>query len=671
MKKLVLKRTSIDGPGKGYRIDYEAELNPSQLDAVMHRSGPALVLAGAGTGKTRTLTYRVARLVEDGVDPSSILLLTFTRKAAREMLRRAGTLLDGRCDKVAGGTFHSFAFSVLQRFGRDPGVQSDRPSTILDQSDAEDVMNLVRGRTDLGVVKRRFPKKSTLLSMTSMAVNTMTALDDVIAERYPQFLADADKIGEVVRGYQDYKARNGMFDYDDLLLYLLSMTRHEEVGPLLRKQFRHVMVDEYQDTNVLQHSIIMGLAGSATNVLAVGDDAQSIYSFRGADVRNIHAFPSAFPDCKVIKLEQNYRSTQPILDVCNGIIRDSPLMFEKELFTDVREGDAPMLVACTNERQQSSFVVQQILELRENGTPLSDICVLFRSGFLSFDLEVELGKANIPFRKLGGLRFAEAAHVKDVLAMLRITVNPRDMISWYRLLQLLPGVGQKTARTIIDDLASTQDPLVEWPSSGKKAEALCDALRSARDTADGVERTRSLTEYYRPLFERQFDDHAKRWRDIETILAMTSRYQRTEEFLAEIALEPPSEAIDEIGEDDGEEEVMTLSTIHSAKGLEWRSVFVIWVNEGRIPSARSADSESSLEEERRLLYVACTRAKESLILTYPNTMVEWEHSDVLGQPSRFLDGVDKESLPQYALAEFSADDEGQVEGQVEEQNDGR
>lgn len=659
MRKLVLKKATLAPSGKAYRIPYEQALNPAQLEAVMHTDGPALVLAGAGTGKTRTLTYRVARLVEDGVDPASILLLTFTRKAAQEMLQRAGALLDGRCDKVAGGTFHSFAYMVLQRF-----KSTDHAAvSILDQADAEDVMNLVRGRFDVGKLKKRFPKKNTLVAMCSKAVNTMTPIADVIAEHFSQFAEETEKISEVIRSYQQYKHQHGLFDYDDLLLYLLSTTHHPEIGPVLRKQYRHIMVDEYQDTNALQHGIIMGLAGRSGNVMAVGDDAQSIYAFRGANVKNIHAFPHSFDHCKLIRLEHNYRSTQPVLDVCNSVLRDAPDMFEKELFSDRKEGEPPMLVACTNERQQSAFVVQQILDLRENGTPLSEISVLFRSGFLSFDLEIELNKANLPFKKFGGMRFTEAAHVKDLLAMLRITVNPRDVISWYRVLLQQPGVGQKTAQSIVEALGGVGEGVFEGFFEGvseevsakisgyKKIEGLVNVLKQAMAIGSCHERAQFLADDYRPIMEAAYDDHAKRWKDIETVVGICSRYATTQEFLSDIALDPPSESLEEIDPDDGEDEFMTLSTIHSAKGLEWNTVFLIWVNEGRLPSARSAESEASLEEERRLLYVACTRAKDRLILTYPSVMLEWEHADVLGKPSRFLDGIGQEQFPQYFLSE--------------------
>jgi DNA helicase II / ATP-dependent DNA helicase PcrA len=659
VKKLVLKKAAIGPTGKVYRIDYPSLLNPAQLEAVMHTDGPALVLAGAGTGKTRTLTYRVARLVEDGHDPASILLLTFTRKAASEMLRRASQLLDGRCDKVAGGTFHSVAYHVLQRFGTTDGKGA---VSILDQADAEDVMNLVRGRFDVAKLKKRFPQKGTLHAMYSRAVNTATPIADVVQDLYPKFIDETERIAEVIRAYDAYKRANAMVDYDDLLMHLLAFTRHEEVGPVLRRQYRFVMVDEYQDTNVLQHEIIKGLVGDRGNVMAVGDDAQSIYAFRGADVRNIHAFPDAFEGCRMIRLEHNYRSTQPILDVCNAILRDAPHMFRKELFSERTTGELPFLVSCHNERQQSRFIVQQILDLREQGVPLAEIAVLIRSGFLSFDLEIECNKANIPFRKVGGMKFTEAAHVKDLLALLRLTVNPRDAISLYRTLLLLEGVGQKTAAAVLDQTLASPAPhdvrsLTLTGRAATTVRELFDLLADARAIVSAGDRARVVATWYKAILERVHDDSAKRWKDVETVVSICARYATTEAFLADVALDPPTEALDDIEADDREDEFITISTIHSAKGLEWNSVFVIWVNEGRLPSARSAESEASLEEERRLLYVACTRAKDRLIMTYPSVMLEWEHADVLGRPSRFLDGVDPEACPTYVLAEEGEDDD--------------
>ncbi len=664
MKKLVLRKAHVNAHGRTYRIPYEQVLNEQQLRAVMHTDGPALVLAGAGTGKTRTLTYRVARLVEDGLDPASILLLTFTRKSAAEMLRRASGLLDGRCERIAGGTFHAFAYGCLRRFGLTTGTgvahdATTRPVRVLDQSDAQDVMNLVRGRFDVAALKKRFPQKGTLHDMYSTAVNTSRPLVDVIADDYSQFLDYTDRIAEIIQSYNAYKHGNGLVDYDDLLLYALSLTRHVEIGPLLRSQYAHIMVDEYQDTNALQHAIVCGLAGAQQNVMVVGDDAQSIYAFRGADIRNIHAFPTVFPQCEIIRLEQNYRSTQQILDVCNTVIRDSPHVFDKELVSEKIDGEQPMLISAVNERQQSEFVVQQLLASREDGVPLSEMAVLVRSGFLSFDLEIALGKANIPFRKVGGLRFTEAAHVKDLLAMLRLTENPRDVVSWYRLLLLLPGVGQATAQKLLDGMQGITDPLEEpylrglTGKAGTSIRDLVSVLQHARTIRDAASRMRALADAFRPYLEATYDDHPKRWKDIDVVVAIGSRYATTAEFLSDIALDPPNDALDDIDPDDGEDEFITISTIHSAKGLEWHTVFMIWANDGRIPSAKSAENEASLEEERRLLYVAFTRAKQRLMIVYPAVMVEWHGSDVVGRPSRFLDGVTQALCPQFYLTEES------------------
>ena len=660
MKKLVLKTAALATTGRAYRIAYEQVLNEQQLRAVMHGNGPALVLAGAGTGKTRTLTYRVARLVEDGTDPSSILLLTFTRKAAAEMIRRAAALLDGRCEHVSGGTFHSFAWSTLRRFGVPGRDGSAPPLQILDQSDAEDVMSLVRSRSEAIRGRKRFPNKSTLHDMYSKTVNMSKPLEEIVAEQFPQFIDDTSTIGEIIRRYNAYKHENGLFDYDDLLLYLLAMTRDSTVGPLLRSQYRFVMVDEYQDTNNLQHQIIMGLVGSSGNVMVVGDDAQSIYSFRGSNVRNIHHVPQAFESCQTIRLEQNYRSSQQILDVCNAILEGAPDMFDKQLWSQMPDGDHPMLVSAVNERQQSQFVVQQILELRESGVPLSEVAVLVRSGFLSFDLEIELQKASIPFRKFGGLRFAEAAHIKDVIARLRLTENPRDVVSWHRVLLQLEGVGQKTAEQVIDALLAVTDPFAAVERSygvGPKAASVVagqvSLLARARAVYRPEERLRMLADGYQPVLQAKYDDAPKRWKDVETVIGIAGRYGTVSEFLADIALEPPTDALDDIDPDDAEQEYVTVSTIHSAKGLEWNSVFLPWVNEGRIPSARSAENEESLEEERRLLYVATTRAKRRLTMVFPAVMFEWQHTDVLGRASRFLDAVAREMLPQFYLSEES------------------
>lgn len=660
MKKLVLKKSTVSEAGRVYRINYQEQLNTEQLEAVMHQNGPALVLAGAGTGKTRTLTYRVARMVEDGIDPTSILLLTFTRKASSEMLHRAGALLDGRCSRVSGGTFHSVGYALLRRYGKlltsEFGLKS---VSVLDQADSEDALNLVRSRYDVSRSNRRFARASTIAAMVSKAVNTMQPLSEIIQKEYHTYASDTELLLDIARGYQEYKRQHGLIDYDDLLLLQLSMTRHPQISELLKKQYQHVMVDEYQDVNALQHAIIMGLCGRNGNVLAVGDDAQSIYAFRGADIRNIHAFPESFERCAVIRLEQNYRSTQPILDVCNTIMDDAPRMFRKQLHSNRQDGELPIIVACNSERQQSEFIVQQLLELTEQGAELAKCAVLIRSGFLSFDLEIALDKARIPFRKVGGLRFTETAHVKDLLALLRITENPRDAIAWYRSLLLLQGVGAKIAQSFVDSIPAIGNPL-ESPipsipgKAGIAVNGMCAVLRRAVASQSSEVKIRGLADWYRTILERKYDDAQRRFKDLEIIIGICSGYRSISQFLADIAIDPPKKSLAEGSANaDHDEEVLTISTIHSAKGLEWETVFVISVNEGYLPSGRSSNNEDAIEEERRLLYVACTRAKDKLILSYPSVVQEREYSEVLGRPSRFLDTINAGMCPQYHLEDAS------------------
>ncbi|MFN3693409.1 MAG: ATP-dependent helicase, partial [Ignavibacterium sp.] len=459
-KKYKLKRFSEAGfrtevDESRFKINYREELNPSQYEAASAVEGIYLIIAGAGTGKTRTLVYRVARLIELGNDPTSILLLTFTRKAANEMMRRASMLLDDRCSKIRGGTFHSFANITLRKYARAVGLDSN--FTILDQGDSEDVINLIRSQDKFLTKERRFPNKQTLGKVYSLSVNTKRTVAEIIEEDYPHFLPLLDKILDIQKIYNEYKRKNNLLDYDDLLLYLREFLFN---GGLAAKAFtseiKFIMVDEYQDTNHLQAEIVKGLAQYNRNVMVVGDDSQAIYSFRGADFKNIMEFPKLFPDVKIIKLEENYRSYQSILDFANRINHTALEKFEKNLYTRRGSGSLPNIVAATTENLQSKFIVEKILDLREEGVPLRDIAVLFRSSFHSFDLELELSKANIPFQKFGGMKFVETAHIKDVMAFLRIVVNPRDVISWYRVLLLHEGVGPKTAQKILDELATAR-----------------------------------------------------------------------------------------------------------------------------------------------------------------------------------------------------------------------
>jgi ATP-dependent DNA helicase UvrD/PcrA len=651
-----------DAPSR-YRIDYRAALNDAQLEAVTAGEGPVLVIAGAGSGKTRTLTYRVARLVESGVEPGSILLLTFTRRAAQEMIRRAEVLLAGAgVSGVAGGTFHSFANEVLRRWG--PAFGGHERFTILDRGDAEDTIDLVRARLGLDQKNRRFPRKQTLATIYSAAINRDLSLREIVEAEYAHLLDDLPEMTVCRDDYARYKREQHLLDYDDLLVELRDLLdRAPELRERLQRSLRYLLVDEYQDTNHLQAEIVVRLAGERGNVMVVGDDAQSIYHFRGADVRNILTFPECFPSARVITLEENYRSTQPILDVCNAIIGPARESFSKRLFTRRSGGPLPALVPAPDERLQSLFVRQRVLELREEGVSLSDMAVLFRSSFHSFDLELELARAGVPFVKRGGFRFVETAHVKDVVAHLRIVENPRDAVSWHRVLRLLEGVGPRIAAAVADAVLDHGTSLVELADRvegrmirgpARLALQQLGALLGELDPEQSqpVELVRKVIEYYRPILERLHrDDAPKRARDLEQFETLAGRYRELPDLLADLALEPPSDAVgDVLAIDLDEGEQLTLSTVHSAKGLEWHTVFVISLLEGRFPSAYSLAPED-LEEERRLLYVACTRARENLVLVYPTTLHDRGAGFVLGQPSRFVAEVRPGLLERINLVE--------------------
>jgi len=659
VKKITLKKSNlslITSDERLFRIRYRDELNESQYEAAAHLDGPVLVVAGAGTGKTRTLTYRVARLIEQGIRPESILLLTFTRKAAREMLRRASMLLDERTERVSGGTFHSFANMLLRQFAGEIGYSSS--FTILDQGDSEDVINLLRTRLGLASKSKRFPKKQTLQRMYSASVNTLTALDLVIAKDFPQFAEQVEEIEGLARAYVAYKRQNNVMDYDDLLVNLVTLLeKHEGIRRKLGDQYRYVMVDEYQDTNKLQARIVRQLAEGHNNVMVVGDDSQSIYSFRGAHFRNIMDFPKQFDGARVITLEENYRSTQPILDFTNDIIERAAEKYAKTLFTKKDSGMTPALIAMEGENTQSRFIAQQILELREEGVLLKEIAVLFRAGYHSFDLEIELSRANIPYVKFGGLKLMETAHVKDLLGYLRVIENPKDIVSWTRALLLCDGVGPVTAERVTDEILQGLNPLHESADTrlkqmvrGEEIPVMLDVLREIANPSlapgDKVER---LLRYYTPILKARYDDHPKRLKDLEMFQTIAERYGQLNIMLTDMALEPPNESVEDMLPDGHEDEFVTLSTIHSAKGLEWNSVFVMYLVDGRFPVTMAADSDESMEEERRLFYVACTRAKQRLYLTYPTNIYDRATGTILSKVSRFLDGVPEKLLDGFVV----------------------
>ena len=627
-----------------------------------------LVIAGAGSGKTRTLTYRVARLVEEGIPPSAILLLTFTRRAAQEMLRRAAVLLDQRCERVAGGTFHSFANVILRKYATKLGFESG--INIVDRADAEDVINLLRTRMGLNRKERRFPRKRTIVNMYSRAVNKALSVEEVIREDYPHFRKETTDLLRLYETYQTYKRENILMDYDDLLVYLRGLLEKDpDVQKRLSQTYRYIMVDEYQDTNKIQADIVRLLAATHNNVMVVGDDSQSIYSFRGADFRNIMDFPAMFAGTKTITLEENYRSTQPILNVANQIIEGAREKYTKVLFTRKTEGALPALVVAEDERMQSQFVSQRILELREEGVPLNEIAVLFRSSHYSFDLEIDLNHRNIPFVKVGGFKFMETAHIKDLLAHMKILANPLDTVSWHRILLLVESIGPKAADEIFQSITSSGKGLSGLaavkakPRYAQSFERLRKRLQSLDENhLNTFEIGSGLMRYYQPILEKKYDDHPKRAKDLEHLLTIMDRYQRLENFLSDMALEPPNASVDDILAGDYEDEQLVLSTIHSAKGLEWHTVFVISALEGRFPVTYAARSDEEMEEELRLMYVAATRAKENLYFTYPVNIYDRGTGIIFSRPSRFIEGFSRELLEHWSLVDDEKDYEDAWQG---------
>ena len=660
--KLVLRRVTTVPRAHG--IDYEKELNEAQYRAVTTTEGPLLIVAGAGTGKTRTLVYRVARLIEAGVRPESVLLLTFTRRAASAMLARAAGLADARCQRVSGGTFHSLGHGVLRRHGEPSGVS--RNFTVLDPGDTEDLIDLLRRQLKL-TRERHFPRKRTICSIFSMAVNKDCAVGDVLKASYPHFLEERAALEELYRSFEEFKRARHLLTYDDLLLRLReALEGSEELRRLLSEQYRYIMVDEYQDTNRLQARIVRLLTATHDNVAVVGDECQSIYSFRGASHRNMLEFPELFPAAQVIKLEENFRSTQPILDVANAIISDAPEGYGKHLFSRVDdEAEPPLLVSARDENEQSRFVAERIEELRAAGVPLSEMSVLFRAGSHSFDLEIELGKHGIPFRKFGGIKFAESAHVKDALAFLRVVSNPSDTLSWFRTLKLLDGVGDATVNQILEHLgverrefraAKTKESLFRklhrFPARAGYKEQLLKLTRllsALLETKTPAAQLSSVLRFYRPILKARYDDHPRRGRDLEHLLTIAKRYKSSSELLADVALDP-SDATQNAGRERGGGFV-TLSTVHSAKGLEWDALFVIWMTDGWFPSTRSYDEFEDLEEERRLLYVATTRARRYLYFIYPQAAQRGTEGDAPPTVSRFLEPVPNDILPRASLSD--------------------
>jgi len=612
------------------------DLNDRQRAAASHGDGPLLIVAGAGTGKTATLAHRVAYLIARGTPPGRILLLTFTRRAAAEMLGRVDALLrriaadgDGRVPdtlssaRVWGGTFHAVATRLLRIHGESIGLPPG--FTILDRSDSEDLMHLVRTSLDLGAKGRRFPQKGTCLDIYSRCVNAAEPLDDVLRTRFPWCKDDAEDLKRLFAAYVDRKETHHVLDYDDLLLFWRGMLADPALGEVIRGRFDAVLVDEYQDTNALQADIVALLRPDGRGITAVGDDAQAIYGFRAATVRNILDFPTRFAAADVLTLERNYRSTQPILDATNAIIAEAAERYDKDLFTEREGGARPALVTCRDETEQTDYVIERILGHREEGTELKRQAVLFRAAHHSLALELELQRRNIPFVKYGGLKFVEMAHVKDLVAYLRLAENPNDAVAALRVLGLLPGIGPRTASSLAEALAASGGDFESWVGAHVPEAtaavwadfvALMRTLANAPAT-DVAAQLHAARTFYAPMLEQHHDNAAARLADLEQIEMLGSRFADRSRFLTELTLDAPQWTGDFAGPPLLDEDYLVLSTMHSAKGLEFDCVYVIHAADGNIPSDMATGSADEIEEERRLFYVACTRAKDALYVTHP------------------------------------------------------
>jgi DNA helicase-2/ATP-dependent DNA helicase PcrA len=572
------------------------------------------------------------------------------------MLNRAARLLDDRCEKVSGGTFHSFANAVLRRYAAQIGFESG--FAILDRADSENLIGMLRKEFSPDSKKLAFPRKQTLANIFSRAVNKVLSIEEVVSTDYSHFAPDLEIIINLFAAYKSYKLQHNLLDFDDLLVFLHTLLqKHPHIRERLSSTYRYIMVDEYQDTNLLQAGILFYLASTHQNVMAVGDDAQSIYAFRGANFKNIMEYPTIFPGTKIIKLEENYRSIQPILNLANVIINRATEKYEKTLFSRKTEGPRPLLIDAVSERGQSRFVTEKILELQQRAVPLNKIAVLFRAGFHSFDLEIELSREQVPFVKVGGFKFVESAHIKDVLAHLKVITHPGDRLNWYRVLQLLDKIGPQTARKIYDSLEVEKSgyrgilkfkPKLNLSGSIKKLKDLYAGIDAGTMTV--AQMGESIIDYYHPILQNRFDDHPKRIKDLEHLVTIMDRYQDLESFLADMALDPPNTSIDgTLATGYSSSERLVLSTVHSAKGLEWHSVFIIWALDGRFPSIHALNNEADLEEELRLLYVAATRAQQNLFITYPGQVYDRSSGLTLNRPTRFVDMIPDDILAKYTL----------------------
>ncbi len=654
--------TLESSPGAVSGIDYAAELNDQQLAAVTSPPGAALVIAGAGSGKTRTLTYRVAWLLEQGTPARSILLLTFTNKAAREMLERVATLRPSGAEGIWGGTFHSIGNRILRRHAERIGF---RPGfTIMDRNDQKEMIEGILAREGLRTADRRFPKGEVLADIFSYSVNTGLAISQVLSEKYTYFIPLAEQIRHSQITYEARKKDANTMDFDDLLAKTLELFQTcPDVAESYQQQFRHVLVDEYQDTNRIQAELVDAFALRHGNIMVVGDDAQSIYSWRGANFENILQFPKRHPAGQVFTIETNYRSVPEVLNVANAAIMANERQFPKNL-APVRASHPvrPALVPLATNSQQAAFVAQRVLELHEEGIPLAEMAVLYRAHYHSMEVQLEFTRRGIPFAITSGLRFFEQAHIKDVAAFMKFAINPRDEVAFKRMVKLLPGIGAKSAESLWGQVSvalggqASFELLQNLKVPAKSAKAWQQLAHTMAELAPGGapqppgEMINSvLFALYDDYMKGKFSNYEARREDLNTLSEFARQFDTTEEFLSQLALLGAVETADAFG-GEGDGEKMILSSVHQAKGLEWKVVFVLWLTEGMFPSARSAETSEGLEEERRLFYVAVTRCKDELYLTYPEMRLNAGYGDAFQRPSRFLTEIPEALLESWEVA---------------------
>lgn len=632
-----------------FRISYTSELNPQQLAAVLTTDKPLLVIAGAGSGKTRVITYKVSYLIECGINPEEILLLTFTRKAANEMLNRVQKILaDKSIGSVLGGTFHSFANHILRKYTHLTGIPAN--FTIIDTEDQTDIISLLKTELNLAGKKgmKHFPKSAKVQAVISKSKNLQLSVEDTVKKYYSEnkrYIKDIELINQALAAYK--KASN-LFDYDDLIGILRDQLRDNQAfRSSVQRLVKYILVDEYQDTNNVQREIVELIAGRSGKITVVGDDAQSIYSFRGANFENILRFPQAFPDCRVVKIEENYRSEQGILDFTNDIIRHARIGFKKELFSSRYHGKKPVVKRLPDSNLEAEYIVDKILEIKENDLEYSDFAVLTRASWQSDYVQAELIKREIPFVVVGGIKFSERRHVKDVISFLKIVMNPMDAVAWHRVLKLVEGVGEVRAREVIAAIHANRGRIDMSSFSGRKHYSGLVQLENLFKGLDAdemlpAELIEKVYTYYTPVLEQLEDDFEARKIDLEIFAEIAARYDNLEKFLSDFTLEPPANRYQDktVPLTEGDEKPLVISTIHSAKGLEWHTVFIPFALDGIIPSSRSIATLQETEEERRLFYVAASRAKENLFITMPAYVSSWDA--FFTKPSRFLKEIDSE-----------------------------